>query len=128
MQIYRLTATLLLAAAAVACNADATDSGTTIPRPHVAAGIDGDRLDEPQRTYLDDLLARTEGTELGARRKKELAAMPAGRLPQFIDGEKITFCELGAKHRSRAALTNELGKEHGTDTWHRQEAARRHLC
>lgn len=128
MQIHRLTATLLLAAAAVACNADATDSGTTIPRPHVAAGIDGDRLDETQRSYLDDLLARTEGTELGAQRKNELTSMSAGLLPQFIDGEKITFCEPGAKLRSRAVLISELGKEHGTDTWHRQEAARRHLC
>lgn len=128
MQIHRLTATLLLAAAAAACNVNTTNSGTTTPRPHVAAGIDGDRLDETQRAYLDDLLAGTEETKLGVGRKNELASMPAGQLPQFIDGEKITFCELGAKPRSKAVLISELGKERGTDTWHRQEAARRHLC
>ncbi|MGW2182346.1 hypothetical protein ACWCXX_30495 [Streptomyces sp. NPDC001732] len=118
--------TVVLAALA-ACSPPSETEGTSTPRPHVVAGIDGESLSEEERRYLDDVLEKAPGTKSGAKWRKDVASADKGALDMILDGERLTFCK-GAPRRDRDSFAAEMGRDAGAFTFIRQEAVREHLC
>ncbi|MER5742665.1 hypothetical protein [Streptomyces sp. NPDC002225] len=122
----RLFLTVVLVPLA-ACSPSSKTEGTSTPRPHVVAGIDGESLSEGERRYLDDVLEKDPDTESGAKWRKEVVSADRGALDMIIEGERLTFCK-GATRRERDSFTREAGRDAGAFAFIRQEAARKHLC
>ncbi|MEW2496891.1 hypothetical protein AB0942_25675 [Streptomyces nodosus] len=126
------TARIILTAVLVAlaaCSPPSETEGTSTPRPHVVAGIDGESLSEPERRYLDDVLEKATGTKSGAKWRKSVisASADGGALDKIFDGERLTFCG-GAPRRGQDSFIAQMGQDVGRFTFIRQEAAREHLC
>ncbi|MFE7467390.1 hypothetical protein ACFU6R_25250 [Streptomyces sp. NPDC057499] len=118
--------TVVLVALA-ACSPPSKTEGTSTPRPHVVAGIDGESLSEGERRYLDDVLEKAPDTKSGVKWRNEVASADRGALDMIIDGERLTFCK-GAPRRELDSFTREAGRDEGAFAFIRQEAAREHLC
>ncbi|GGT59614.1 hypothetical protein GCM10010271_73590 [Streptomyces kurssanovii] len=78
--------------ALVACTPSETE-GTSSPRPHVAAGIDGESLSEEERRYLDDILEKAPDTKSGAEWRTRVVSATRADLDMILDGERLDFCE-----------------------------------
>ncbi|MGW3513799.1 hypothetical protein [Streptomyces sp. NPDC000994] len=116
--------------ALAACSPPPSETeGTSTPRPHLVAGIDGEPLSEAERRYLDDVLEKAPGTKSGAKWRKNAISVSAdkGALDMIFDGERLTFCG-GAPRRDQDSFTAQMGQDAGRFTFIRQEAAREHLC
>ncbi|MGW4047596.1 hypothetical protein [Streptomyces sp. NPDC004721] len=116
--------------ALVACSPPPSETeGTSTPRPHLVAGIDGESLSEAERRYLDDVLEKAPGTKAGAKWRKGVISgkTDKGALDMIFDGERLAFCE-GAPRRDQDSFTAQMGQDVGRFTFIRQEAAREHLC
>ncbi|MFI2367007.1 hypothetical protein [Streptomyces sp. NPDC018833] len=124
---HTVTAVLIAVVATLAACAPSETEGTSIPRPHVAAGIDGESLSEGERRYLDDVLEKAPGSKSGAGWRAEVISGTKADLDMTFDGERLTFCK-GAPRRDQDSLIAQMGRDEGTFTFVRQEAAREHLC
>ncbi|MFJ2022147.1 hypothetical protein [Streptomyces nodosus] len=125
----RIALTAVLVALA-ACSPPSETEGTSTPRPHVVAGINGDYLSEAERRYLDDVLEKAPGTKSGAKWRENVISVnkdDRGALDMIFDGERLTFCD-GAPRRDQNSFTAQMGQDVGRFTFIRQEAARKHLC